>query len=91
MELKSTLQKEAERGEAHVAAASILTKCAGASSDSGLEECLPYPVFVYLSLSFVLAKRQTCENDGILLRDMLFCVWNCHVALSLKQIIPFLL
>lgn len=96
MELKSTLQKEAEGGEAHATTASILSAYADASSDRGLEECLPYPVLSDtilsdLSLSFGFAKGQTCENDGIFLRDMLLCVWNSHVALSLSQIIPFLL
>lgn len=73
MELKSTLPKEAE-GEAHAITASILSECADASSDRGLEECLPYPVLDDLSLSFGFAKGQTCENDGIFLRDMLLCV-----------------
>jgi septal ring factor EnvC (AmiA/AmiB activator) len=93
VELKSTLQKEAGRGAAPAAAAaSSLTKCAGASGGSGLEECLPYPVLGDQSLSFGLAKGQTCENDGILLRDMLLlCVEHSNVALLLSQIIPFLL
>lgn len=58
MEFKSTLQKEVERGAAHAATACILTKCADALSDSGLEQCLPYPVVGDPSLSFGLAKGQ---------------------------------
>lgn len=65
MELNSTLQKEAEGGEARATTASILSGCADASSDWGLEECLPYPVLSDTILSDLSLSLLGLQRDRL--------------------------